>query len=305
MYYPKGVIASMATCFNEKGELDLQGLAENIEFQKKAGIKTICILGGTGEAASMTPEERHAVMEETMRHADGLKVVFGALAGTPQDVRKDIEKAKEVGGDAVLVMATPFVRPSARDVERLMKYYAEAGMPLVVFNTPSRSAFSMTADLIRRLNDIEEVVGIKESSGDMELFQDIREDCPSPYALLTGGDNLYFPSIALGGDGGVLACSAVIPEVFVKLDDAMEKEDYETARRCHYAIKKLNDVMYKASHPVPMKLAMAFRGLPAGICRPPFKDIEASHEEEVYTAMRAIKESVGDIVNFIDKYPIK
>lgn len=303
MYYPKGVIASMATCFNAEGELDLPALVENINFQKKAGVKTICVLGGTGEAASLTAKERHAVMEETMRNAEGLHVVFGALAGTPDDVKVDILKAKEVGGDAVLIMATPFVRPSERDVERLFKEYAKIGMPLVVFNTPSRSAFSMSADLIRRLNDIDEVVGIKESAGDMILFQNIRNNCPRPFALLTGGDDLYFPSIALGGDGGVLACSAVVPEVFVKMDEAIEAGDYETARRCHYAIKVLNDVMYKASHPVPMKLAMAYRGLPAGGCRPPFLDLDKAHEKQVYEAMKEIKKQVGNIVSFVEEYP--
>ncbi len=109
----------------------------------------------------MSREERHAVMEETMRHADGLHIVFGALAGTPADVKADIAKAKELGADAVMVMATPFVRPSERDVERLIREYATVGMPLIVFNTPSRSAFRMSAALVKRLNNIDEVVGIK------------------------------------------------------------------------------------------------------------------------------------------------
>ena len=83
----------------------------------------------------------------------------------------------------------------------------------------------------------------------MVLFQDIRVDCPHPFALLTGGDDLYLPSLALGGDGGILACAAVIPEVFVKMDEAIAAGDYETARRCHYAEKLLNDVMYKGISP--------------------------------------------------------
>ena len=302
MYYPKGVIASMGTCFDSSGALDLPGLGKNIEIQKKAGIKTICVLGGTGEAPSMSREERHAVMEDTMRHADGLHIVFGALAGTPADVKADIAKAKELGADAVMVMATPFVRPSERDVERLIREYATVGMPLIVFNTPSRSAFRMSAALVKRLNNIDEVVGIKESSGDMVLFQDIRVDCPHPFALLTGGDDLYLPSLALGGDGGILACAAVIPEVFVKMDEAIAAGDYETARRCHYAEKLLNDVMYKASHPVPMKLALAYRGLPAGPCRPPFTDLEESHKKEVYEAMGQLKKDISDIVAFVDEY---
>ena len=111
MYYPEGILSSMVTCFDEKGNVNLERLGETIEFQKKAGVKSLCVLGGTGEAASMTPEERHAVMEETMKHSNGLHIVFGALAGKVSDVKADIEKAKELGADAAMVMAMPFVRP--------------------------------------------------------------------------------------------------------------------------------------------------------------------------------------------------
>lgn len=304
MYYPRGVLSSMVTCFHNDGSLDLAGIGENIEFQKKAGIKSVCVLGATGEAAAMTAEERHAVMEEAMRHADGLKVTFGVLAGRPEEILEDIKLAKALGADACMVMAPPFVRPSPADVENLVKYYATAHQPLIIFNTPSRSAFSMSADLIERLSHIEEVVGIKESSGDMALAQDIRVRCPHPYSLLTGGDNLYFLTRALGGDGGILASAAAIPEVCAALDDAIEVNDYEMARQCHYAIKLLDDVLYTASHPVPLKTAMKLRGLPAGICRPPFTVITQEHEDKVVAAMRQIRKNLDGIVNFVGEYPI-
>ena len=299
MYYPKGTIASMVTCFKENGDIDFEGVAKNIEFQRKAGAKTICVLGGTGEAASMTLEERHQVMKEAMKHTKGMNVVLGALAGRPSDVMADIEVAKEVGADACLVMATPFVRPSERDVERLMKEYASLKMPLIIFNTPSRSAFSMSAALISRLAKIDGIVGIKESSGDMVLVQNIRIDCPHPFGLLTGGDNLYLPTMALGGDGGILASAAAIPEVCLALDDALAKNDYDTAREYHYAVKLLDDVLYSASHPVPLKLAMAYRGLPAGKCRPPFSDITEEHKKQIYDVMDEIERRMKGKINFV------
>lgn len=303
MYYPKGIISSMVTCFKNDGTIDLEGLKTSIHFQQKAGVKSICVLGGTGEAASLTPEERHWVMEETMRNRGEMHIVFGTLAGKPSEVMDDIQKAKELGADACLVMATPFVRPSKQDVERLIRDYAALKMPLILFNTPSRSAFSMTSDLIQRLSEIDGVVGIKESSGDMVLMQDIRIRCPHPFGLLTGGDNLYLPTLALGGDGGILATAAVIPEVCMALDRAITEQDFDKARQCHYAVKLLDDVMYKASHPVPLKLAMQYRGLPAGICRPPFSTIDKKHEEEVYVAMAQIKSHLQGVVNFVEEYP--
>lgn len=306
MYYPKNTIPSMVTSFHADGSLDLAGMAENIQFQKAAGVKSICVLGGTGEAASMTREERHAVMEETMRNADGLDVVFGALAGRPEDVMVDILKAKELGAKACLVMATPFVRPSEQDIYNLMKYYATAGQPLIVFNTPGRSSVNMSAALVSRMNaDIPEVVGIKESSGNMALFQDIRVGCPAPFSAMTGGDDIYFETLCVGGVGGILAAAAAIPEVFVALDNAFAAKDYDTACKCSYAIKRLNDVLYTASHPVPLKIALEFRGLPVGIARPPFSNVTPEHEASVIQAMKDIRKDCEGIVEFVEKYPIK
>lgn len=304
MYYPEGILSSMVTCFDEKGNVNLKRLGETIEFQKKAGVKSLCVLGGTGEAASMTPEERHAVMEETMKHSNGLHIVFGALAGKVSDVKADIEKAKELGADAAMVMAMPFVRPSEYDVEVLVKEYASIGLPIVVFNTPSRSAFSMSASLVKRLSEIPGVVGIKESSGNMTFAQDIRVACPHPFSLLTGGDDLYFETRIIGGDGGILAAAAVIPEVCMALDTAIKRNDIETARKCHYAVKIINDVLYTASHPVPLKLAMEARGLKVGKCRPPFSIISKEHEEQVYAALKEIRETMNGIVTFVEEYPM-
>ena len=304
MFYPKGIISSLVTCFEKDGKLNLLGLAENLRFQKKAGIKTVCVLGGTGEAVSLTEKERHIIMKETIRSCEGMQVVFGALVGRPQEVMADIQQAKELGAAACLVMAPPFVRPSESDVGRLMEDYASLGMPLILFNTPSRSGFSMSAELISRLAKLEVIVGIKESSGDMILLQNVRIDCPPPFGLLTGGDNLYLPTMVLGGDGGILASAAVIPEVCLALDAAIAAGEIQNARKLHYAVKLLDDVLYKASHPVPLKIAMRHRKLPAGGCRTPFGAIDRDHEQLVLEAMKMIKNQISDLVDFIVEYPM-
>ena len=302
MFYPKGIITSMATSFRENGELDLSGIIENIKFQKQAGIKTICVLGGTGEATSLTQEERHQIMEATMSNSEGLHVVIGALAGRPSDVKADISKAKELGADACMVVATPFIRPSERDVEAFMIQLASLGQPLVLFNSPSRSGFSMSVSLISKLSKVEGIVGIKESSGDIILMHNVLQECKQPFGIVTGGDNLYFPSVALGADGGLLATAAVLPEVCLALEDAILHADLNKAREYHCILHDLDFVMYKASHPVPLKFAMQFRGLPVGKCRPPFSNLDTKHEEEVYAVMRDISKKLKGKISLVSDY---
>lgn len=304
MNCPTGIISSLVTCFDAGGALDLKGFAENLQFQRKAGVRSVCVLGGTGEAAALTAEERRSIMQETMRQCEGLRVVFGALVGRTEDIVADLRTAKQLGASACLVMAPPFVRPSEDDVKRLIAAYASVEIPLILFNTPSRSAFRMSAELVFRLSQHAQVVGIKESSGDMSLFQDIRVACPPPFKLLTGGDNLYLPSMALGGDGGILASAAVIPEVCVALDAAIAAEKFKTAKTLHYALKLLDDVLYRASHPVPLKIAMAHRGLPAGGARSPFDTIESEHSSRIAAVLKEIKEETAGLVEFEGEYPL-
>lgn len=300
--FPNGIITSMVTNFDKNGDIDLQGLAENIMFQKKAGIRNVCILGGTGEALSLSQEERHQIMEASMIHSAGMNVVFGTLAGKPTDIIQDIQKAKVLGADACMVMAPPFYRPSESDVEELIKEYASIGMPLILFNTPSRSGFNMSFPLIFKLSKIKEVIAIKESSGDMLLLEKIKNDNKDRISILTGGDTNYFTSMVLGANGGLIATAAVIPEVILELESAINQGDLVLAREIHYLIKLLAEVMYKASHPFPLKIAMKQRGLPAGNCRLPFKNIDKNHEEQIYIVMKTIKSKLEDKVKFIFDY---
>lgn len=298
MYIPTKTISSMVTNFNSEGELELEDLKTNLEFQKKAGIESVCILGGTGEASLLAQEERHQIMEVVMENAGNLKVVIGALAGTPEEIKKDILKAKELKADAVLVMATPFIKPSERDIEKFIIELSELKMPLIIFNSPSRSGINMSESLIIKLSKMDTVVGIKESAGDINLLQNIIQNKEENFGVLVGGDKLYLPSLVLGAQGGIVAVAAAIPEVFVELDKAIIEENIEKARSLHYMIKLIDDVMFKASHPVPLKKILEIRGISETKCRAPFSDISDEHEQEIYEAIKELKERTKGVIDF-------
>lgn len=304
MYLPRRTISSMVTSFNSKGELNLPGLLENLEFQKKAGIESVCLIGGTGEPASLTQKEKFKIMETIMDNAGELNVIFGAIVGTPEEIKTEILKAKEVGASAVMVMPPPFIMPSEKDVELFFRNLADLDMPLVLFNTPGRSAFNMSESLILELSKIEQIRGIKEASGDMIMLQNIIENCDKSFSVLTGFETLYFPSLILGAVGSILASAAVIPEAWAELDKAIAHGDIEKARRIHYGTKLLDDVMYKASHPAPLKYAMSYRGLPVGKCRPPFTELDAEYAKEMETTMKRIERYLEGMVDFVSDYPM-
>lgn len=294
MYYPRGVISSLVTSFDENGRVNEAGIVKNIEFQRKAGVQGICVLGGTAEPMALAPDTREKLMNLAIDAAGGeLDVVVGALVGNPDEVKRDIAAAQKAGAQACLVTATPFVRPSERDVETFFRELARLGMPLILFNTPSRSGYLMSTDLIARLNqDVDNIVGIKESSRDILLLGKIRSRCGHPFGVLQGVDSLFLTSLTMGGDGGILAAAAVVPEICLDIETALKEENLEKARSSYYQMMPLVDLMYEASHPAPLKVALEIRGLPAGKTKPPLYGLKKDHIDRLRKVCESLFEKI-------------
>ena len=288
MFYPDGVIASLVTPFDSSGDVDEKGMVQSIEFQKGAGSQGVCVLGGTGEPMSIERRDREKLMKLAVETSKGkIDVIVGALVGNPEEVAYDVEAAKRAGAQACLVTATPFVRPSDKDVERFFSHLATLEMPLVLFNTPSRSGSFISPDMIQRLSaTYETIVGVKESSRDIITMTKVRSKCPSPFAVLQGVDSLFFFTMAAGGNGGILAAAAVFPEVYAAIVKSVDEADLSRARVLHYRMMPLIDMLYEASHPAPLKVALEARGFLVGKTKPPLYGISDDHalrvREEVH-----------------------
>ena len=275
------------------------GYNQNIEFQKKVGVKGICLLGGTGEPMSLSSAERKEIINFAVKAASNkaLDIIIGTLVGSPEEVANDIIEAKKVGAQACLVCPPPFVYSSEKDVERYFQELSSIDMPLIIFNTPSRSGFLMKPELIAKLAlTLENVVGIKEASGNLLGVAELIKSCPKSFSILQGEDSLYFLTLALGGNGGILAAAAVIPEVFIKIQEFLEQGDIEKARKLQNKIIPFVNLMYEASHPAPLKIAMEIRGLPAGPTRPPFYGLSQDHYDRVKKTIKLLLKDLKNIL---------
>ncbi|MBI4183326.1 MAG: dihydrodipicolinate synthase family protein [Proteobacteria bacterium] len=296
MFRPKGVITSMVTSFTAEGGLDEAGLRANIRFQREAGVGAVCVLGGTGEPVAMTRAERQRVMAVAMEATEGrLDVVFGAMAGNPDDILADIRAAAGVGAAACMICSPPFVRPAAADVHRFIaETAARSPLPLIIFNVPSRTGFLMSAEFVIRVSrEVEAVVGIKESSGDLAQFSRLRAECREGFSMLQGNDPLYLPSLALGGDGGILAAAAAFPELMLEIEAAAAAGAFARVLARQHQVVRLSQLMYQASHPAPLKRAIARRGLAVGRTRPPLYDPAPEHAAALDACVDDILASLG------------
>ncbi len=296
MYKPSGLMTSMVTSFDSTDHLDENGIIQNIAFQRQAGVKTVVILGGTGEPMSMTQSERERTIEISVAEAGtSIDVVSSALVGSPEEIATDIALAARYGAKACMISPPPFVRPSEEDVYQYVTQLAlSAEIPLIIFNVPTRVGFLMSAQLIERLvRDIDLLVGIKESSSDIALFSRIRQNTPDDFACLQGSDILFLPSLALGGDGAILAAAAAFPEHFLRIEAAMAAGNYEEARTWHYRLVPLLPLLYEASHPAPLKQAITLRGYKVGTTRAPLYGISHSLSQRVLECSKTLMQQLN------------
>lgn len=296
----KGIITSLPTPFDRRSALDLDALAREVGHQVRSGVHGLCILGGTGEFFSLTPEERTSAVKiaaEARRSAGarGPFVVANFLRDDGEWTEFS-EAARAFGADAVMIAPAPFYKPNKRQFASLLERLAKrTSVPLVFFHTPGRSGVRYTAtEIVDIVKAVPAVVGIKDSSGDLGALAKIHHELGARCALLQGNDELYLASLAVGCVGGILAMPSAFPEVFAKLQAAWDGRAADEARTLQLAILPVLDIVNGEPMPVLVKAAMDLVGHPVGSVRSPLT-------AETAEARRALKDAIARFRGELDR----
>ena len=266
-----GAMTALITPF-KGGSVDHDAYARLVDRQIEGGIDGIVPCGTTGEAATLSKEESLAVIRTATDAADGRVPV---IAGTgSNDTRKSIEMTRAVseisGVDAALVVAPYYNKPSQEGMFRHFTEIADhGGLPVVLYNVPSRTGVSMTAETVARLAEHEDIIAIKEASGDMRLDTRIVEEADDDIELLSGDDFTTYPQLAVGGVGCISVVSNLDPGTMSDLVAAANRGDLETARRLHQKIQPLARLLFSEPNPVPTKVAASLLDWCEPDVRPP------------------------------------
>jgi len=258
-----GALTAIITPFDD-GAVDHEAFADLVDRQIERGIDGLVPCGTTGEAATLSHGEILSVVETAVDAADG-RVPIVAGTGT-NDTRKTVERTRAVaeiaGVDAALVVAPYYNKPSQEGMYRHFTEVAQNGeLPVVLYNVPSRTGVSMSAETVARLAEHDEVIGIKEASGDMRLVSRIVEKAGDDLQLLSGDDFTTFPLLALGGRGCISVVSNLDPGTMSELVDAANRGDLERARSLHHDVQPLARLLFSEPNPIPTKVAASILGL--------------------------------------------
>jgi len=287
----EGVLPAIITPFKEEGELDGEGLRRNIELLGEAGVSGVVPCGTTGESATLSVEE-HKMAVEIAVDCSKVKVIAGTGSNNTIEAAELTKHAEDAGADAALLITPYYNKPNERGMLSHYRYVAECcDIPLILYNVPSRTAVNLRPELVAELAKIENVVGIKEASGDLSQVSKIIElTRDEDFIVLSGDDNLTLPIMSLGGSGVISVVANVAPKKMMSLTDAMLRGDLEKAREVHFQIAPLIRAMFLETNPIPVKTACQMMGMAAGPMRLPL--VSMSEENEL--VLRDTLDALGE-----------
>jgi 4-hydroxy-tetrahydrodipicolinate synthase len=282
-----GVFTALVTPFRE-GAVDERALQELIELQITAGVDGILPCGSTGEAATLSHAEHRRVVEVAVAGARGrVQVLAGTGSNSTSEAVELTLHAKEAGADGALLISPYYNKPTPDGV---VAHYAEVArqtaFPLVVYNIPGRTGSNLLPATIARLAELEQVVGVKESSGDLDQIAHVIAAVPESFSVLSGDDWATLALLAIGGQGVISTTANVAPGEMVELVRAFRAGDLERARAIHYRLLPLFDALFCETNPIPVKAALAMRGLLQEELRLPLVPVSDANRERLRATLK-------------------
>jgi 4-hydroxy-tetrahydrodipicolinate synthase len=280
-----GAMTAMVTPFRE-GKLDEARLREHVEFQIKNGIEGLVPVGTTGESPTLDFAEHERVITLTVEAARGrVPVIAGTGANATSEAAELHAFAKKAGATAGLSVNPYYNKPSQEGLYRHFMTLADrVDLPIVLYNIPSRTGITMSAETVARLNSHPNIVAIKEATGSLDLASEIRSLCD--ITILSGDDSLTLPLMAIGAAGVVSVASNLLPGRIRQLVDLARNNDFHAAAQAHHKLFPLIRSLFRDGNPVGIKHAMKVAGLDSGELRLPLWEASPETKKIIEQAMQ-------------------
>jgi 4-hydroxy-tetrahydrodipicolinate synthase len=286
-----GCGTALVTPFRSDQSLDEEALRRLVRRQVDAGIDFLVLCGTTGECPTLTQTERLRVVELTLEEAHGrVPVVAGAGGYNTAEVIETARKFQSMGVDGILSVTPYYNKPTQEGLYQHYKAIAAAtSLPIIVYSVAGRTGVNVEPATIRRLAEIDNIVGIKEASGNIGQMAAIANGARDSFVVLSGDDAITLPLAALGGRGVISVVSNEIPAEMTRLTHLCLQNNFPAARELHRKYFTLMEVNFVETNPGPVKAAMALMDLLEPVWRLPLVPPKA----ENLARIRGVLESLG------------
>ncbi|WP_249414511.1 4-hydroxy-tetrahydrodipicolinate synthase [Marinifilum caeruleilacunae] len=259
----QGSIVAIVTPFHEDGSVDYDALGNLIEFHIENQSDGIVVCGTTGEAATLSKDEYCEVIKFVISKVNKrIPVIAGTGSNSSLVAVENSKMAESLGADAVLVVSPYYNKPTRKGLKDYFSQVAHSvSIPVIMYNVPGRTASNIPADLVVELaNEIDNIAGIKEASGNLEQMACILRDKPKEFMVFSGDDALAFPAVCLGADGVISVIANLFPKEFHDLMDAALRGDLINARKLHLKYLNIIQLCFIESNPIPVKTGLSLMG---------------------------------------------
>jgi len=285
----KGSLVALVTPFDGDNAVDYAALGRLVEFHVENGSDGLVVAGTTGESATLGRDEHVELIERAVELAAGRLPV---IAGTGSNsTAQTIDLSRAVAGSAIdgyLVVVPYYNKPVQEGMYRHFTAVAEAvDKPLMLYNVPGRTVADLLPETVARLADHENIVGIKDATGDMERLRDIAALVDDEFLLFSGDDFTALEFLRAGGHGIVTVSGNIVPAAVARLCRLMREGAVEEAERLDATLQPLNEALFAESNPIPVKWAVARMGLMATGIRLPLTEYGREHHGRMLSAMKA------------------
>ena len=289
--HPKGIIPPMITPLDKDENVDKKALRRVVEYLIKGGVHGLFPLGSTGEWYGLDFNQKREILETVMEENNKrLPIYAGTGATTTKETIHLTKLATGIGVDALSVITPVFITPN--DQELFNHYQAIASstdLPIILYNNPGRTGINLSVDLVVKLSKINNIIGIKDSSGDMSQGAEYIRRTDDDFSVLAGRDTLIYGFLAYGGKGAIAATANIVPQIVVKIYEEYQKGNYQEALQAQFQLAPLRIAFSLGSFPVVMKEGLNLLGLEVGSTLKPVQPLTEEAREKLREVLRSMQ----------------
>ena len=291
----KGLGVALVTPFQDNGNVDFAGLQHLVEHQINNGVDYLVVQGTTGEVATLTSEEKTAVLDFVIEINKGrLPIVLGVGGNNTAVIVETLKNLNTKNIDAILSVSPYYNKPSQEGIYQHYKAISQASeLPIILYNVPGRTMSNMLPETTLRLaKDFNNIIAIKEASGNLEQVMNIIHNKPEGFLVISGDDALTLPIMSVGGDGLISVISNALPKRTSDMIHFAQNKKFDQAREKHYEIFPMIQAIFEDGNPAGVKFALELLNLCKENVRLPLVPVKKSTKEKIYKLMANLDEKL-------------
>ena len=287
----KGMGVALITPFKEDESVDYEALGRLVDYQVQNGTDYLVVLGTTAETPTLTEEEKRNIIDLVVSHVRGrIPIVLGVGGNCTRNVVEQLKNGDFTGIDAILSVVPYYNKPSQEGIYQHYKAIANATkLPIILYNVPGRTGVNMTAETTLRIaREFENVVAVKEASGNITQMDDIIKNKPDRFNVISGDDGITFPLVTLGAIGVISVIGNAFPREFSRMVRLALAGDYDSARTIHHSFTELFSLLFVDGNPAGAKSMLSMMGFIENKLRLPLVPTRIVTYEKISEVLRQL-----------------